>query len=229
MVHEDQGRLLEPLGQPPLQPGETLGAHLAMAVARHHGVEPDQAHLVAFDGVVQETVVVLQVAVRAELGEELGAAVVVAGHEIDRHGERLEDVAQHLVFLGKPAVGEIAGGDHQVGLARQGLDGGHRRLEHGVGVDPLVGDLAARADMQVGDLGDHHGDGPFSERCSSSRPDAERSGGVSGETLSAACKRPSHLFALRAPDRRRRGIRATSTTSSRHKAASARRPSSARP
>ena len=156
-MHEDQGRLVEALGQTSLQPGEALGAHLAMAVARHHGVEADQANVVAFDGVVQEAIVVLEVPVRAELGEELGAAVVVAGHEIDRHGERLEDVAQHLVFLGKSAVGEIAGGDHQVGLARQGLDGGHRRLEHGVGVDPLIGDLAARADMQVGDLGDHHG------------------------------------------------------------------------
>ena len=141
-------------------PGEPRRAHLAMAVARHHRVEADQPYVVAFDRVVQEAVVVGEIAVRAELGEELGAAIVVARHEIDRHGERLQDVAQHLVFLGQPAVGEIAGGDHQVGLARQALERGDRRLEHGVGVDPLIGDLAARTDMHVGDLGDHHGSVP---------------------------------------------------------------------
>ena len=128
------------------------------------------AHVVAFDRVMQEAVVVLEIAIRAELGEQLGAAVVVAGHEIDRHGERLEDVAQHPVFLGEPAVSEVAAGDHQVGLARQAFERGHRRFEHGVGIDPAVGDLAARPDMHVGDLGDHHGvvlpHGNFSDVCS---------------------------------------------------------------
>jgi len=58
MMHEDHRRLPAPLTEVGLEPGEPRRAHLAMAVARHHRVEADQPHVVAFDRVMQEAVVV---------------------------------------------------------------------------------------------------------------------------------------------------------------------------
>jgi len=81
-------------------------------------VERDEAQRLVLDRVVQEFAIHRQVAVTAEHQPQVLAPVVVAGDEVHRHRKRLQDIAQQLVFLDQPAVGEVARGDHHVGLAR---------------------------------------------------------------------------------------------------------------
>ena len=85
-MHEDQGRPVGLFLKTGGQPGQTPGAHLAVTVARHKRVESDQPQRMRVDGVVQEAVAVVEIAVARELGEKFAPAVVIARHQIVRHG-----------------------------------------------------------------------------------------------------------------------------------------------
>jgi aryl-alcohol dehydrogenase-like predicted oxidoreductase len=75
----------------------------------------------------------------------------------DKHSLSIATVAVRYI-LDQPAVGEIAGSDHQVGLARLRGDRSDRRAQHRLGVDHAISLLAGRPDVHVGDLGDEcHG------------------------------------------------------------------------
>ena len=67
---------------------------------------------------------------------------MVARHRVDGKVQRLKRLAQHAVRLGVPAVGQIAGQDHGVGV--QGVGPLYHR--------PQPGAFEQRADMDVGKL-----------------------------------------------------------------------------
>ena len=80
-----------------VEPGETLVAQLAAAVAGDVRIERDQPHRVILDRILQKAVA-RQIAVAAERGAQQVAAVVIAGDDEDRHRERRQQPAQMLVF-----------------------------------------------------------------------------------------------------------------------------------
>jgi hypothetical protein len=91
-------------------------------------------------------------------GSLQGAAViVVAGQQVDRHRQRRQKRGELPVFVGAAVVGEVAGGDQQVGHARHRADLLHAAREHRCRVDPAVGELARGDDVRIADLADEHG------------------------------------------------------------------------
>ena len=124
-------------GEPCLQPVEPLGAQLAVALARHQRIERDQAHRPVLDRVLQEAGS-RQIGV---IGEDLAhriARIVVAGNQMDRHGERRQQPLETGVFLGLAAIHQIAGGEHDVGPRIERIHVRHRPLEETRGVDAAV-------------------------------------------------------------------------------------------
>ena len=70
------------------------------------------------------------------------AVVVIAGHQVDGHGERREQFAQARVLREPAEIGEVAGNDHCIGHLPQRenrLDGD---LQPGRGIDLAVGETA---------------------------------------------------------------------------------------
>jgi hypothetical protein len=155
VMHEDDRRLLRRLFEPRGEPGELLTADLALGLAGDLRVERDEADGMILDRVAEP----LACRPVAGIGEHLAharAAVVVAGDEVDRHGQRGEFLAQDAVFLAEAAIDEIAGGEDDVGRRLQGGERGDGAAQHGVGLDDAVAAPTARPDMEVGDLRDDH-------------------------------------------------------------------------
>jgi hypothetical protein len=97
-----------------------------------------------------------KVRVVGEHGGKRIAVVVVPRDEVDRHGERRQQLAKAPVLLVGPGIDEVARGQHDVGArpqAAQVLDGAG---EIGSRVHSPVGEDAFRPDVHVGDLGDDH-------------------------------------------------------------------------
>jgi hypothetical protein len=91
-----------------------------------------------------------------EGGGERPALVVVAGDQVDRHGQRRQQVVQAAVLVRAPPVDQIARREHDVGarLQREQMLHGAREVRRGV--DAPVGERPFGLDMRVGDLGDQH-------------------------------------------------------------------------
>jgi hypothetical protein len=139
--------------------GRSLSPSRAISLARHQGVERDQAHRQSLDRILQEAGW-RQVGV---IGEDLAqhvARVMVAGDQMDRHGERRQQPSQMGVFLRLAAIHQIAGGEHDVGLRIERIHMRHRALEEARRVYTAVEQLALRLHMHVGNLGDQHGPYP---------------------------------------------------------------------
>jgi hypothetical protein len=157
VVHQEDGRASAALGQAVGKPGLALGAERAAAFARHHRVERNEPNREVVDAVVLESD-------RRQIGmacaqdcRKVLAPVMVSGNHEHRHRQRREAVADDLVLLGKAAIGEVAGDDDAVGLRHERGDGGNCAPERRLGVDGVVGQVATRPDMRIGDVGEDHG------------------------------------------------------------------------
>src|SRR5208282_3017197 len=62
-----------------------------------------------------------------------------------------------LVLLGPPAIGQVAGRDHDIRLRAMRRDVGNAALKMRGGVDAAIGELAGLPNMQVADLCNEHG------------------------------------------------------------------------
>ena len=102
----------------PLEPG---GVELAVVVAVAQRVEADEAHVEVVDRVRERIAVAREVRVMAERGHELGAVVVVAGDQVGRDVDGIEQLAEQRVLGRGAVVDEIAGEQEHVGTRR------HRR------------------------------------------------------------------------------------------------------
>jgi hypothetical protein len=95
-----------------------------------------------------------QVVVIGEHGTQRRTMIVIAGQQPDRHRQGLQEIAQEAVLRFAAEIHQIAGDDDDVGQLRrgeQGVDGGAQRAG---GIDPAVRQLAARLDMEIGQLRD---------------------------------------------------------------------------
>ena len=72
-------------------------------------------------------------------------------------GKRPSNLRRQFIFAFEPAIGHVAGDQHDVGPRLQRGDGVESALRHHVGFGHPIGGHARRAKMQVGDLGDEHG------------------------------------------------------------------------
>jgi hypothetical protein len=82
------------------------------------------------------------------------AVVVIAGNDRERQLQRSEQAPQMLVFLRRRRVDQIARADHQLRPRPQAIELDDAALECGGGVDPAIGELSRRLDVQVGNLCD---------------------------------------------------------------------------
>ena len=144
------------LAQPGFQPVEPVGAQFAVPLARHQRIECDQANRQSIDRVVQEAVT-RQIGMIGEDRAQGIARIVVAGNEMDRHGQRRQQLPEKCVFLDRAAIDQVAGGEHDVGPGIERVHVRHCPFEEARRVDALVEQLARRLDVHVGDLGDQHG------------------------------------------------------------------------
>ena len=114
---------------------EPVDVELPVVAARDRGVARDQA----------------QRADVRDVAQRLGEQVVVAGHEVDGHRQRREQLARELVLARVTGVGDVAGDDHGVGLLREREDAGDGGGERGAGV-LVVG--AFEPEVGIADLGE---------------------------------------------------------------------------
>jgi hypothetical protein len=155
MVHEEDGRPVA-FAEPRFEPVEPFAAELAVRLARHQGIERDQAHRQVFDRVLQKAGW-RQVGVLGEGLAQRIARVVVAGDHVERHGKRRQQSPEMGVFLWLAAIHQVAGGEHDVGPRIERIHMRHRPLQEARGIDAAVKQLAFRLDVHVGDLSDEHG------------------------------------------------------------------------
>ena len=154
MVHEEKRRLVA-LVEPRLQPLQLLRTKRAMALARHQGVERDQAQRQILDDVLEKSVA-RQVAVLGKGRPERIARIVVARDQIVGHAQRPEHALEVRVFLGLAAIDQIAGHQRDVGAGIERVDVRDGPLEEALRVDTAVKQLARLLDVHVGDLGNQH-------------------------------------------------------------------------
>ena len=93
---------------------------------------------------------------RQTRGQRL-AAVVIARHDQDGNAEAVEHGTQDGILLRQPAIGQVSGDHQQIGAGREPGNDVEGALAQRIGLGDAIGGLAARADVQVGDLGDEHG------------------------------------------------------------------------
>ena len=146
------------LRQGAVEPLQLFGAQLAVAGAGHHRIQHDQADREVVHGVLDIDRVGGDVGQVGEAFAQLLAPVVIAGDDEQRHRrEAAADQAGELgVFRVEAALGQVAGEQDDVGAGGEGGDGAEGALDEHVGFRDAVGGQAARADMQVGELGDQH-------------------------------------------------------------------------
>ena len=102
----------------------------AIARSGDHGVERDNADRVLIDGILDRRQAFGNAGVVREGRLEIAAPVVIAGHEIDWHVERGQQLAQFGIFGDEPVVGQIAGDDDAIGPGRE-----PQYRAHGIGRD----------------------------------------------------------------------------------------------
>ncbi|KAG1252524.1 hypothetical protein G6F68_011749 [Rhizopus microsporus] len=156
MVHQHQRRAVGLFGQARGQPVQPVLAQFAVALHRHDRVQRQQAQRIGLDGVLDERAFALQIRVVGKGDAQFGAVVMVAGQEEIRNLQRLQVVAQHLVFVGAAQGGQGARDQHAIGPRIQGVQRAHGRAQEGGGIDDAVGLVARGAHVQVGDLCDEH-------------------------------------------------------------------------
>ncbi len=129
----------------------------AADLAGHERVERHEPHGIILDDVLHESTGAREVRMVGERGRERVAIVVVARDEVDRHGERRQQVVQAAVLPGASRVDEIAGRQHDVGARPQSEQMRDGAREVGRRVHAPVREDAFGPDVHVGDLGDDHG------------------------------------------------------------------------
>ena len=85
-----------------------------------------------------------------------GGLVVVPRDEEVRDLERGEHVAQDHVLVRRAVVGEVTGGDDDIGPGRHRVEVLDRAREQEVGVDELPHEAVVGRDVEIADLGDEH-------------------------------------------------------------------------
>ena len=150
MVHEDQGRAAAVFLQAGIQPAGHGPGAVAAVGAGLHAVQQDKAqfaHVHAMADARRHGALFGHPAF--EDGAHAVAAVMVAGHGVDGHGQVAEGLADHVVGTLVAAVGQVAGDDDGVGHAGQGMQMGRRRAQAGGRVHLAEGELAVAAQVQV--------------------------------------------------------------------------------
>ena len=138
-----------------IEPAQPLLAQATAALAGDYGVERHQPERMVLDRIVEKPAR-RQIPIAGKGAAHCFALVVIAGDEVDRTGQRRQQLAQQLVFLRSAEIGEVAGGDHDIGRGIERGHGGDGLRQAGRRIDDAVGDLAARLDVEVADLGDEH-------------------------------------------------------------------------
>jgi hypothetical protein len=140
VVHGDQRRGSGRLGERTIEPGERVGAELAAVLARDRRVERDEAQRPEVGGVVDALVAG---AGELEVAAQRRAGVVVAGQDVQRQPERLEQGPDLLVLVVGGVLGQVAGDEHgrRARLERgDRLDGGGQPCDR-VAAVPLGADV----------------------------------------------------------------------------------------
>ena len=155
VVEGDQRRLLRPLLEPRLEPGELLRAEHAVGPALDQAVERDDPDREVVDGVAQPPVRRQAAKVGKRPAHRL-ARVVVAGQRVVGGVQRPEQRHE----LGKDrvvaVVGQVARDQHDLGRRVERIEMRDRALEAAGDVDLAEGERACRQEMQVRDLRDQH-------------------------------------------------------------------------
>ena len=86
-----------------------------------------------------------------DVAQRLREQVVVAGHEVDRHRQRCQQLACEFVLARVTGVGDVAGDDDGIGLLREREDAGDGGGERRPGV-LVVG--ALEPEVGIADLGE---------------------------------------------------------------------------
>jgi hypothetical protein len=157
VVHEENRGPLGRRRQCRREPCDPFCAEFATGLARHHRIEPDQAHGMVLDHVVQKIAGLPKILLVGKDRAQARSVIVIAGHEIDRHRQSRQELAQYFVFLDHPAVDEIAGREDHVRSRLERVHMLDRLAQHVVGGHPAIGEDALRSDMEVAELGDDHG------------------------------------------------------------------------
>lgn len=97
-----------------------------------------------------------------EGGPEGVPVIVIARQQQDRLANGPQSGARLLIFGSGAAVDDIAGDDHEVGCRIERVQVTNGGVEHRVGVDQSLVQLAPRADVGIGQMGDQQGGGPRS-------------------------------------------------------------------
>lgn len=78
---------------------------------------------------MQEALGTRQIAVIGERPHQLSPAVVIARHDKNRHGQRLDELPHFAIFIALAMIDQIAGDDHEIGHRYQPANTLHRRDE----------------------------------------------------------------------------------------------------
>ena len=149
MVHEDVDRVVARLGEPRAEPGGARLAETAAMVARLHRIDDQQAPDRGRQGILHEAVPVHRGFGKG--GDQGGAVVVIAGHQVIGHREAVEDALEGAVGAGRAFVGQVAGEDAEPRVGVMGVDVGDAGLEACRRVD-AVDRRTLLGQMGVGDL-----------------------------------------------------------------------------
>ncbi len=87
---------------------------------------------------------------------QLVPIVMISCNQEHGHRQRLQDLAQHDIFLAGAVIDEVAGGDDCIGQARKSKYLVDTTLQHGAGVDSPVGQRASWHDVRITDLTKQH-------------------------------------------------------------------------
>ena len=211
---EDESGPVRGCGERSFQPVGALVVEAAVVVVGLRGVDPDEAYGVVVDHVAAVSLGEVTRVAGQQVGEglpEVGAVVMIARERQQGSGERLDDLTEAGVLLGRAVVGQVAGGEHHVGWRVEPVEVLDHGSQRGRRVDQRgEGPLVVATDVAVGDLGDEHGIsvGRFPIRVStwrSPRPtrNLERVKGI--EPSSSAWK--AEVLAVELHPRRRRSYR----------------------
>src|SRR6185437_16826881 len=94
--------------EPAIEPFEPLRAEPAAAFAGDQRVEGDETDGMMLDRILQEAAPRQQALVGEGVAHRV-ALVMIAGDDIDRTGERRQQLAEQIIFIGPPEIAEIAG------------------------------------------------------------------------------------------------------------------------
>jgi len=90
-------------------------------------------------------------------GQQVGAIIMVAGHQVIGHGQALQLRAQHGVFVRVAEVHQVTADEHDIRAWLAGVQVLDRAAQRRQGIDHPVTRLAAGLEVQVADLRDDEG------------------------------------------------------------------------